>query len=449
MVYRIGLLGLGTVGTGVVQILQTPAQRHPLVRTLALEQVGVRSLDKPRDVVIPVDQLTTDLDQVVHNPAVDIVVELLGGLEPARRLILTAIAQKKHVVTANKAVIARYGQEIFEAANQAGVYVLLEAAVAGGIPVIRPLRQSLAGNRLQGVIGIVNGTTNFILTQMSQAQMSFEEALRIAQQKGYAEADPSADVDGWDAADKIAILARLAFGVQVDRSAVHGEGIRQITATDIRYAQEWNFVIKLLAIAERVSPMGSAETVLDLRVHPTLVPMSHPLASVNHVDNAVLIAGEPIGQVMLSGPGAGRGPTASAVVGDLLTLVGQLHYQHALQHTQDHPGVTNALLSATPTDPARLRQIGDLESEFYVRVLARDLPGVIGSMGTCFGKCGISLEGIMQKASHGESAEIVILTHRVRERDLREAIQMIQAMPLVSEIPTVLRVLPKLIRADY
>jgi homoserine dehydrogenase len=429
---RVGLLGLGTVGTGVVQILQQP--RHPLLQSVEIAAVGVRSLDKPRQVRIPPERLTTNLEQIVSDPEIDVVIELMGGLEPARTLILKALDHGKPVITANKAVIARHGEEIFQAAAQAKVSVLLEAAVGGGIPILQPLQQSLQASHIQAVWGIVNGTTNFILSQMTQAASSFEEALALAQAHGYAEADPSADVEGWDAADKIAILASLAFGVSVKREAIPCEGIRGISPTDIRYAREWGYTFKLLAIAQRANSGGeAAKMALDIRVHPTLLPSTHPLANINGVDNAVLVQGDPLGQVVLSGPGAGRGPTASAVVGDLLTLIA---------HRQTGAHTPNPLWGF-PCFPAAasLIPLSELESEFYVRVLAQDQPGVMGAIGTCFGRHRVSLESITQKECHQEQAEIVILTHTVREADCRQALAEIQQLPQVAGIPSLFRVL--------
>ncbi len=249
--FKVGLLGLGTVGGGVAEILLNPAQRHPLLQEITLHRVGVKSLDKPRAVDMPAELLTTDLAAIVTDPAIDIVVEVIGGLEPARTLMLTAIAHGKHVVTANKAAIALYGDELFTAAKQAGVYVLLEAAVGGGIPVIQPLKQSLGANRIRSVMGIVNGTTNYILTRMQTEGADFADVLADAQRLGYAEADPTADVDGLDARDKIAILASLAFGERIKLADIPCEGIRQITATDITYAEKLGFVVKLLAIADQ------------------------------------------------------------------------------------------------------------------------------------------------------------------------------------------------------
>ena len=318
MAFKIGLLGYGTVGTGTAEIILDPKGRNGLLSEIEIAKVGVRSLDKQRSPQLAAGVLTTDLESIVTDPEIDIIVELLGGLEPSRSLILKAIAHGKHIVTANKAVIARHGEEIFTAANKAGVYVLLEAAVGGGIPVIKPLKQSLGVNRLQTVIGIINGTTNYILTEMTQEGADFSEVLAEAQKLGYAEADPTADVDGYDAADKIAILAAIAFNGRIKRDEIPCEGIRQITATDISYADDLGFVIKLLAIAKA----NDNDDSLQVRVHPTLVSKDHPLANVNGVYNAILVEGSPLGQVMLYGPGAGKGATASAVVSDVVNIVG-------------------------------------------------------------------------------------------------------------------------------
>jgi homoserine dehydrogenase len=297
--FKIGLLGLGTVGTGTADIIFNPEGRHPLIKDITIATVGVRSLEKKRDLDLPTEILTTDLDAIVTNPEIDIIVELIGGLEPARSLILKAIAHGKHVVTANKAVIARYGAEIFTAANEAKVYVLLEAAVGGGIPIVEPLKQSLGANRVENIIGIINGTTNYILTEMTQKGADFSNVLKTAQDLGYAEADPTADVGGLDAADKIAILASLAFDGKVKREDIYCEGITNITSSDISYAEKLGFVIKLLAIATKVE--GHPEKKLQLRVHPTFVPLEHPLANINGVNNAILVEGQPLGQVMFYG----------------------------------------------------------------------------------------------------------------------------------------------------
>jgi homoserine dehydrogenase len=426
---KLGILGLGTVGTGTVQLLQDKVGRHPLLQEIEIYRVGVRSLTKHRAVELSPEVITTDLEAIVNDPAVDIVVELMGGLEPARTLILTAINNGKHVVTANKAVISRFGAEIFTAANQAGVYVLLEAAVGGGIPVIQPLKQSLSVNRISAIMGIVNGTTNYILTRMQTEGSEFDDVLADAQRLGYAEADPTADVDGLDAGDKIAILASLGFDGRINREDVYCEGIRQVTKTDIAYSAKLGFVIKLLGIAQHLDTDNSQ---LSVRVHPTLVPQNHPLASINGVYNAILIEGEPIGQVMLFGPGAGAGATASAVSSDILNLVATL---------KTNTAKPNPLLACRHQHYSQITPISELVTRFYARFLSKDQAGVIGRLGTCFGNYGVSLESVVQTGFQGELAEIVVVTHYVQEGDFRQALAEIQAMESIDSIPSVLRVL--------
>ena len=429
MVFNIGLLGLGTVGTGTAEIILDSEGRNPLLKEIKIARVGVRSLESPRAVELPRGVMTTDLEAIVTDPDIDIVVELIGGLEPARSLILKAIANGKHIVTANKAVIARYGDEIYTAANKAGVYVLLEGAVGGGIPVIKPLKQSLGVNRIQSVIGIVNGTTNYILTKMAAEGLDFADVLAEAQLLGYAEADPSADVDGGDAADKISILAAIAFGERVKRDEISCEGIRQISATDITYAEDLNFVIKLLAIAKK-----EPGQLLQIRVHPTLVPQDHPLASINDVYNAILVEGEPLGQVMFFGPGAGKGATASAVVSDIVNIVGILKSSNGSQSL-------DPLLSCSHQHYATLLPLEEITTRFYTRFLCQDVPGVIGYLGTCFGKHNVSLESVVQIGFQDKLAEIVVVTHDVKEGAFRQALKEIADLEAISGIPSIIRVL--------
>lgn len=405
-----------------------------MLKELEIYRVGVRSLDKQRAIQLPPNIITTDLEGIVTDPAVDIVVEVIGGLEPARSLILKAIACGKHVVTANKAVIARYGDEIFAAANEKGIYVMLEAAVGGGIPVISPLKQSLGANRIQSVIGIVNGTTNYILTRMTAEAASFEEVLADAQRLGYAEADPTADVDGFDAADKIAILASLAFNGRIRLEEVYREGIRQVSAADIAYADKLGFVIKLLALAKREQPfLADTSERLQMRVHPTLVPKTHPLANINGVYNAILVEGEPLGQVMFYGRGAGAGPTASAVVADIMNIA-------AILLTESEP-IPHPLLSLAPQHYCEIAPIEETVTRFYARFLTKDQPGVVGSLGTCFGNHGVSLESVVQIGMRAHLAEIVVVTHDVREGNFRAALAEIRALPTVDSIASILRVL--------
>lgn len=425
---RVGILGLGTVGTGVAKILLDTQGRHPLLKDIEIVQVGVRSLKK-RSIDLPDSLYTTDLPSIVTNPDIDIIIEVIGGLEPARALILQAIDSGKHVITANKAVISRYGEEIYEAANARGVYVMVEAAVGGGIPIITPLKQALSVNRIQAVMGIINGTTNYILTRMQTEGGDFEPILTDAQALGYAEADPTADIDGLDAADKIAILAALAFGGRIDREKIYCEGIRNVSAADITYAENLGFVIKLLAIAKL--PNEDNTNSIQARVHPTLVPIDHPLASVNGVNNAVLVEGDPVGQVMFYGPGAGEGPTASAVVSDLLSIAATLA-------TGQTP---NPLLSCSHSHRLDIIPNEEVVTRLYVRLLVKDSPGVIGKLGTCFGKHDVSLESIVQIGIQNGLVELVVVTHEVPEGAFQKALTEIRQFSEVQDVPSLLHVL--------
>ena len=420
----VGLLGLGTVGGGVAAILQQPHERHPLVRDLNLVRVAVRDLNRERPVEITPEILTTDPTVVVNDPDVDVVVEVIGGLEPARSLILQAIQAGKSVVTANKAVIARHGEEIAEAAAKAGVYVLIEAAVGGGIPIIEPLKQSLGGNRISRVSGIINGTTNYILTRMADEGAAYDAVLKDAQDLGYAEADPAADVDGLDAADKISILASLAFGGTVNRAAIPTEGISRLEGVDVDYANRLGYGVKLLAVAERMAETGDPLP-LSLRVQPTLVPKDHPLAGVNGVNNAILVEGEPIGQVMFYGPGAGAGPTASAVVADILNIAG-------VRHASDEQIHIDPLLAAGSWRQCVLVNPGQIQQRHYVRFRTQDAPGVIGNIGGCFGQRGVSIQSIVQFNASAAGAEIVVITHTVNNQRMSEALAAIAALPEVA-----------------
>ena len=451
MTIGIGLLGLGTVGAGVAGILASPSGRHPLVGELELRRVAVRDPQRPRALELPAELLCTDANAVVDDPAVDIVVEVMGGLEPARSLILRAIAAGKPVVTANKAVIARYGQEIAAAAAAKGVYVLIEAAVGGGIPIIEPLKQSLGANRIQRVSGIINGTTNYILSRMAAEGAAYAEVLADAQRLGYAEADPAADVQGGDAADKIAILSGLAYGGPIERAAIPTEGIDRLDARDVAYAAQLGYVVKLLAVAQHLGAAnqeGSDCQLLDVRVHPTLLPKQHPLAGVHGVNNAILVEGDPVGQVMFYGPGAGAGPTASAVVADILNIAG---IQHVSGNQRQAP--LDPLLAANSWRTCRLVDSSLTSHRNYVRLQTSDQPGVIGKIGTCFGEAGVSIQSIMQFEQAGGAigaglqglapadAEIVVITHEVSEARFRAALTDIAALEEVAAVAACLRTL--------
>lgn len=429
MTIGIGLLGLGTVGAGVAEILQTPDGRHPLVGDLALKRVAVRDLNRPRPIELPSEILCTDPEAVVQDPAVDIVVEVMGGLEPARSLILAAIAAGKPVVTANKAVIARHGEEIAAAAAEKGVYVLIEAAVGGGIPIIEPLKQSLGGNRIQRVSGIINGTTNYILSRMADEGAAYAEVLADAQRLGYAEADPAADVGGGDAADKIAILSGLAYGGPIERAAIPTEGIDRLDGCDVNYAEQLGYVVKLVAQAKNLGTASDGTVQLDVRVSPTLLPKDHPLAGVHGVNNAILVEGDPVGRVMFYGPGAGSGPTASAVVADILNIAG-------IRAATGNNGGLDPLLAANRWRNCALVDAGETLQRHYVRLQTGDEAGVIGRIGSCFGDQGVSIRSIVQFETTGDAAdaEIVVITHEVKQQHFAQALAAIKALPEVRAV---------------
>jgi homoserine dehydrogenase len=435
MTIGIGLLGLGTVGAGVAGIVSSPEGRHPLVGNLALRRVAVRDLSRPRPVELPAELLTTDPEAVVDDPAVDIVVEVMGGLEPARSLILRAIAAGKPVVTANKAVIARYGEEIAAAAAAKGVYVLIEAAVGGGIPIIEPLKQSLGGNRIQRVSGIINGTTNYILSRMADEGAAYEAVLADAQQLGYAEADPAADVEGGDAADKIAILSGLAYGGSIERAAIPTEGINKLNSRDVNYAAQLGYVVKLVATAQFLGADPDGTVQLDVRVNPTLLPKEHPLAGVHGVNNAILVEGDPVGRVMFYGPGAGAGPTASAVVADILNIAG-------IREVGGPNAGLDPLLAANRWRQCRLVDAGLTQHRNYVRLQTGDQAGVIGKIGSCFGEEQVSIQSIVQFETSGSgTAEIVVITHEAPEARFRAALSAIEALTDVESVAACLRTL--------
>jgi len=425
---NIALLGLGTVGTGVWRILADPAGRDPLLSQVNVVGIAVRDASKVRDPAIPAQLLTTDAMALVTDPTVDVVVEVMGGVEQTLPLLKTALDLGKHVVSANKALLARHYRALTALARLRGVYLLFEAAVGGGIPLIQPVRQCLGANRLQRLVGVINGTTNYILTAMTRDGLSYAQALADAQALGFAEQDPTADVAGHDAQEKLALLSALVFRTAIiPLEAIPREGITGIALEDLRYARELGYGIKLLALAER-----NAQGQLYLRVSPHFVAQSHPLSRVEGADNAVLVEGEPLGRVMLSGPGAGSGPTASAVVSDILNIVarqtetGMFHDPHLMGEALCVPDLLPAL---------------EHRGKFYVRLGVPDQPGVIGLVGQAFGSAGVSLESVVQKASHGQRAELVVITHLVAEGQLQAALEALKALDVA--LGSVLRVLDK------
>jgi homoserine dehydrogenase len=421
---RLGLLGCGNVGSALVR--QIEAQRSDIAaRTgIALEVGGiaVRNLALERDVPVAHEVFTHDADELVLRPDIDVVVEMIGGIEPARRLILAALQAGKPVITANKELLANVGAELFAAADAAGVDLLFEASVAGGIPLMRPLRESLVGEPIRRVIGIVNGTTNYILSKMTKENASFAEALAEAQSLGFAERDPTADVEGFDAAAKASIIASIAFGALVVAGDVYREGIASLQQADIASATNLGYAIKLLAIAEEHD--GS----LAVRVHPTLVPLSHPLASVHDSFNAVFIEGDRVGSLMFYGRGAGGDPTASAVLGDVIDAASNR--------------VANGRASSVGTLHRRkVRPIDDVESQFLVRLTSMDEPGVLATIAAIFAEHRVSIRSMQQHGTDGAIAELVFITHAARESDFRATIHDLRLLPSVQGIGSVIRVL--------
>ena len=430
---RIGLLGLGTVGTGVARILTT--HRDELDRKagtrLELARVAVKDAKKAREVDLPPGLLTEDALGVIKDPSIDLVVELIGGIHPARLLVLEAIKARKHVVTANKALLAEHWSEIVSAARSAGVEVYFEAAVGGGIPIIQSLSEGLAANRIEAIYGIVNGTSNYILTRMDKDKKTFAEALKEAQKKGYAEADPALDVGGGDAAHKLVVLSSLAFDTAVPFGRVHVEGIEELTPQDFAYArEEFGYVVKLLAIAKR------EEDGLEVRVHPTLLPETHLLADVEGAYNAIFVVGDAVGSAMFYGLGAGQMPTASAVVSDVLYVARSIAYDVAGRAGW---GPFGDIPSSAPALP--IRPIADLTCRYYLRLSVLDHPGVLAAIAHLLGEHGVSIAAVVQKErAKGDRVPLVILTYEAKERDMRHALEKIEALPAVKGKTMLLRV---------
>ena len=421
-VVRVGVLGAGNVGAALIRLLGANADdiaRRAGVR-IEVHRVAVRDRAKVRDVPLPAEAFVEDGRLVVDDPGTDVVVELIGGTVPARSLILQALANGKPVVTGNKELLATHGAELFAAADAAGLDLAFEAAVAGGIPLIRPLRSSLAGERVERLLGIVNGTTNFILTQMSEHGWSFDGALAEAQRLGYAEADPTADVDGVDAAAKCAILASLAFDTSVTIDDVYREGITRLTAQDIADADRLGYVVKLLAIAEL------QEDAISVRVHPAMIPTAHPLASVRDAFNAVFVEGPRIGQLMFYGRGAGGDATATAVAGDVIAVA-----RHLV-----HGGRS---IASTDARDRRIRPMGDTRGQYYLNLHVEDRPGVLAEIAERFGRNGVSIERVWQEGA-GEEATLVFITHRAQEGAFQKTIEEVRELEAVRDVASVLRV---------
>jgi homoserine dehydrogenase len=419
---RVGLLGCGTVGTAVTRLLHD--HREDIARRagcrLEVSKVAVRDPSKRRDVPVHPSAFTADPMEVVDDPDIDIVCELMGGSEPAGSLILAAFDRDKPVVTANKELLSTRGRELFDASDAKGLDLYFEAAVGGGIPLVRPLKESLTGERLTSIIGIVNGTTNYVLTRMSEDGMSFAEALGDAQRLGYAEADPTADVDGHDAAAKCAILASIAFNARVVLGDVHREGIGTVTTEDIEFARRLGYVVKLLAIAELDEERVAA------RVHPAMIPSEHPLAAVRDAFNGVFVEGPNVGELMFYGRGAGGVATATAVVGDLVTVARNL--------LAGARGVgCTCFLERT------VRPMSEMEGQYYILLRVEDRPGVLAEIASVFGRNDVSIKSVWQEGT-GADAQLVFITHRAREGSFQQAVTELGGVRAVEEVRSILRV---------
>lgn len=427
---RIALLGCGTVGTGVVRLLRKNGAMLERKLGVPLELVGIadRSLQPDRTLGLTASLITRDSAGLVKRPDVDLVVELFGGVEPARELILLALASGKDVVTANKALLAEHGEEIFRAAGKAGLAVGFEASVGGGVPIIRTLREALAGDRNRAVYGIVNGTCNSILSTMTDQGAEFDAALKEAQRTGLAEADPTLDIEGHDAAHKLCLLVTLAFGVLLTPKNVHTEGITHVTQADIAYARELGYVIKLLAIAKDV------DGAIEARVHPTMIPRRHVLASVSGAFNAIYIHGDALGSTMYLGLGAGQMPTATAVMADILQIArdrmaGGVSRPHALGYP------------VRWIKRARVKPMADVVCEYYLRFMAEDQPGVLGKIASILGRNRISIASVIQQGRGlTETVPVIMRTHDARERNLAHALNEIARAQMVSVPPMFIRI---------
>lgn len=425
---HVGVIGYGTVGVGTVKLLESNADwiEQRVGSRIIVKKVVDLDWSRPREYMVRPDQQSTNANDVLDDPEIDIVVEAMGGVKAAREFVATALARRKSVVTPNKELIAKHGAELLTIASEAGVDLMFEGAVGGGIPIIRPMKEGLAGDNIQRVVGIVNGTTNFILTAMTQEGRDFADVLKDAQAHGYAEADPTADVEGFDAMYKIAILSSIAYNTEIDLSQISHEGITKISATDIQYAQQLGYEIKLLAIGAKV------DDALDIRVHPAFVPKDHPLASVHGVFNAVFVQSDPVGDLMFYGRGAGSGPTGSALVGDVIDCARNIN-RGAAGRVPSRYGTT-----------LPIRPISEVETRYYIRTVAKDQLGVIGRMATIMGEHGVSLTSVFQPQLECEeaceNAEIVWITHLVKESQVQAALEALKKEDIVLEIANVIRV---------
>lgn len=421
---KIALLGLGNVGQGVWKILSR--NKNEVMMNCGYEveisRILVRSVDKPRGVDVPKEILTTSIEDILNDNEIKIVVELMGGGEPAREYMLRAMNCKKHVVTANKLVLATQGEELFSTAEKEGVLFYYEASVGGGIPIIREINESLTANKIEKLVGIINGTTNYILTKMTQEGMDFNDALKEAQEKGYAEADPTSDVEGYDAAYKLAIMASLSFSTKVDYNSIYREGISKIEAVDIEYANKFGYTIKLLAVGKE------NDNRLELRVHPAMVPKNHPIANVNDSYNAIFIKGNAVGDLMLYGRGAGDLPTGSAVVGDIISIL------------RNNVDLSTLTARKNDLEPKIVQDSSENRSSYYIRLDVKDQPGILGEIAAVLGKNDISVLSITQNVKSKDSASMVFMTHETKEGNISRSINAIKALDKVNNVDNIIRI---------
>lgn len=419
---KIGMLGLGTVGSGVVKILQENNDiiKNRLNKKIEVKKILVKNINKQRDIVLDSSVLTTKIEEIVDDPEIDIIIEVMGGVEPAKDYILSAISKCKHIVTANKELIAKEGFEIFSTAKEKGVNFYFEASVAGGIPIINAIKNSLSANKILSLVGIINGTTNYILTKMSNEGRDFDSVLKEAQKAGYAETYPTSDIEGFDVAYKLAILSLLSFNTKVNIDDIYREGIKGISPEDIAFGKEFGYVIKLLAIGKRI------EDKLELRVHPTFIPANHPLASVNDTFNAILINGNAVGDLMFYGRGAGDLPTGSAVVADLISVI------EGMDSKTDFNFISDKNLKVLSVD--------DYKSKYFIRLNVIDKPGVIAKIATIFGDNNVSISSIIQKEKGQFTVPLVFITHEVKEKDIKISLSKIKNLKVVEEICNIIRV---------
>ena len=417
---KIGLIGLGTVGTGVVKVLKD-------FDNIEIVKIAVKNLNKKRDIEnLDESILTNNPFEIVNSPEVDIVVEVIGGIDPAFDLLKTAILNGKHIVTANKELLAKKGQELFALANEKNTVILYEAAIAGGIPIIMPIKTTLAGNKIHKIEAILNGTTNYILTKMEKDGVSYEEVLKEAQSLGYAETDPTGDVEGYDSAYKIATLATIALNQRVDINKIYREGITKISAKDMKFAKELGYKIKLIALAKLTE-----ENKTDVRVHPMLVSVKDCLAAINGVTNSVVLEGFPVGRVMFAGPGAGMFPTASSVLGDILAIAKSIGSNDILP-----------LMKCNHTINAQQVDINETINKYYIAVTASNTPGVIGCIGEICGRHNISLASVLQKGiDEKNTADIVVITEACKESNIKSAIKELKENSNILNINNLIRVM--------